>query len=327
MRTTELQVSDDAAGQRLDKFLRRALGDVPLGHIFRLLRTRRVRVNGVPAKAAQLLLAGDTIVIRGVESSPTSSRSAARSRTATPTFRTVFEDEYLLIVDKPAGLAVHTGSGISGATLVDEVRAYLGVSSRLPVTEFSPSPAHRLDRDTSGLVVVAKTRRCMVPLAAMFSSGAGVTKTYVALARGRLEQREGSIDLALAERGQSESSRREHGPNLQPAVTRFRVIESTAEASLLRLVIDTGRTHQIRRHLEALGHPVAGDRRYGDGVFNRFARVRWGLSRMFLHARTLEMSHPISGARLRFDAALPEELEAVLQRAGFAFADTGAGRV
>jgi 23S rRNA pseudouridine955/2504/2580 synthase len=314
MRAAELVVTDDAAGRRLDRFLRRALHDLPLGRIFKLLRERKVRVNDKPGRAEQLLAAGDRIAVRGVELPAAKQHRGAVA--ATITFGVLFEDEHLLVVDKPAGLAVHAGSGITAPTLVDEARAYLRVPPDLPATEFAPSPAHRLDRGTSGVLVVAKNRQVMVRLAELFAGSDEVTKTYVALVKGRLERDSDTMESELEARGQSEKSRRERGPRRQTAVTHFRVVGRTPVASLVVLTIDTGRTHQIRRHFAAMGHPLAGDGRYGDAPFNRLARERWGLARMFLHAMRLEMPHPMTGTRLRLEAPLPVALSAVLKRLG-----------
>ncbi len=215
-------------------------------------------------------------------------------------------------MSKPSGLAAHPGTGITGATLVEEARAYLGTPATLPSTEFKPSPAHRLDRETSGVVLVAKTRKCMVGLGAIFTSGAGVRKSYLALAKGKLPRVEGTVDLPLSEHEQTARSRDARGVKFQEAVTHYRVLSSIKEASLLQLRIETGRTHQIRRHLQAIGHPVAGDARYGDFPWNRQARVRWGLRRMFLHAWKLKLPHPITGKPLELVAPVPQDLLDVL---------------
>jgi 23S rRNA pseudouridine955/2504/2580 synthase len=228
------------------------------------------------------------------------------------------EDEHLLAVDKPAGLAAHPGTGIEGATLVEMARAYLRVPDDLPPTEFRPSPAHRLDRDTSGVVVVAKTRGAMVALGETFTSGEGVRKSYLALAKGKMPRDAGTVDLPLSEHEQTARSKAARGVKFQEAVTRWKVLSSMKEASLLAVTIETGRTHQIRRHLDAIGHPVAGDRRYGDFAFNRVAKQRWGLSRMFLHAWKLELPHPVTGAPLRLEAGLPPALVEVLSRLNLA---------
>jgi 23S rRNA pseudouridine955/2504/2580 synthase len=320
----EMKVSADASGQRLDKFLRRALKEVPLSHIYKLLRTRRVRVNSARGRAEQILAEGDAVLVRGDEEKL---RSAPRSSPPAPSadkvsFQVLFEDEHLLAVNKPAGLAAHPGTGISGPTLVEEARAYLRVSPDLPATEFRPSPAHRLDRDTSGIVLVAKTRRAMVGLTALFTAGEEVHKTYLALAKGKLPRTVGTVELALSEHEQTARSKAMRGVNFQLATTHYRVVSAMSEASLLELGLETGRTHQIRRHLQAIGHPVAGDRRYGDFPFNRVAKTRWGLCRMFLHAGRLELPHPVHRAPLRLTAPLPEELHEVLRRANLVLAAT-----
>jgi 23S rRNA pseudouridine955/2504/2580 synthase len=311
-------VSPDAAGQRLDKLVRKALRDVPLSHVYKMFRTRKVRVNGARGRPEQLVQAGDAVAIRGDEDrltakAPSTGAAGAAARGG-PRLEVLHEDDVVLAVDKPAGLAAHPGTGITGATLVELARAYLRVPDDLPPTEFRPSPAHRLDRDTSGVVLVAKTRQAMVALGESFTSGEGVRKTYLALAKGKMPRESGTIDLPLSEHEQTARSKAQRGVNFQEAVTRWKVISSMKEASLLSVAIETGRTHQIRRHLDAVGHPVAGDKRYGDFAFNRLAKQRWGLARMFLHAWRLELPHPGTGAPLRLEAELPPALREVLSR-------------
>ncbi len=321
-------VSADAAGQRLDKLVRKALRDVPLSHVYKMFRTRKIRVNGSRGKPEQIVKEGDAVAVRGDEerllARPAAGRPAPR---AEPTFGVLHEDEDVLAVDKPAGLAAHPGTGIEGATLVEMARAHLGVPDDLPATEFRPSPAHRLDRDTSGVVVVAKHRKAMVRLTEIFTSGEGVRKAYLALVKGKMPREAGTIDLPLAEHEQTARSKAARGVKFQEAVTRWKVLSSMKEASLLSVTIETGRTHQIRRHLEAVGHPVAGDRRYGDFAWNRMAKQRWGLSRMFLHAWKLELPHPGGGGRpLRLEAVLPAELREVLSRANLSPGGAGLDR-
>jgi 23S rRNA pseudouridine955/2504/2580 synthase len=314
-------VTADAAGQRLDKLVRKALRDVPLSHVYKMFRTRKVRVNGARGRAEQLVQAGDEVVIRGDEErlrAPPEAEGAPAAGGVRVTFRVLHEDADLLAVDKPAGLAAHPGTGIEGATLVEMSRAYLKVPDDLPPTEFRPSPAHRLDRETSGVVLVAKHRKAMVRLGELFTEGGEVRKTYLALAKGKLPREAGTIDLPLSEHEQTGRSKAARGVNMQAAITRWKVLASNKDASLLSVRIETGRTHQIRRHLEAAGHPVAGDRRYGDFAWNRGARQRWGLRRMFLHAWRLELPHPVTGAPLRLEAPLPAELAEVLSRANLA---------
>jgi 23S rRNA pseudouridine955/2504/2580 synthase len=324
----ELTVSADAAGQRLDKYVRRALRDVPLSHVYKMFRTRKIRVNGARGRPEQPLAAGDRIQIRGDEErllAPEPEGRARAGRKAVPTFRVLHEDADLLAVDKPAGLAAHPGTGITGATLVEMARAHLGVADGARPGEFRPSPAHRLDRETSGVVLVAKTRKAMVRLGELFTAGDEVRKTYLVVAKGKMPREQGTIDLPLSEHEQTARSKAARGVNLQEAVTRWKVLASVKEASLLAVTIETGRTHQIRRHLQAVGHPVAGDARYGDFPFNRAAKARWGLRRMALHAWRLELPHPTTGARLRLEAPLPAELGDALARANLKLPGERAG--
>ena len=310
----QFRVSDDASGQRLDRFLRKRLEDMPLSHLYKLVRTKKVRVNGARADIARLLSPGDEITVHVLQAHappPPKPASAVRQD-----FEVLYEDEQLLAVDKPAGLAVHPGSGIAGETLVDQVRAYLVRQGlRTPEGEFRPSPAHRLDRETSGVVVVAKTRQAMVRLTEIFTAGEA-EKTYLALAKGRFQRETGSIELRLAEHQQTFASKEQRGVNLQRAVTRWRKLSGAGDATLLEITIETGRTHQIRRHLEAIGHPVVGDAKYGDFPFNRIAQRQWGLRRMFLHSLRLSLPHPVAKKRLVLVAPLPDELEEALRRAG-----------
>ncbi|HWT86470.1 MAG TPA: RluA family pseudouridine synthase [Myxococcales bacterium] len=310
----DFKVSTDAAGQRLDKFLRRRLENLPLSHLYKLVRTKKVRVNGARAEVAQLLQPGDEITVHVLQAGqpppPKPPESIGQD------FKVLYEDEHILAVDKPSGLAIHPGSGISGETLVDQVRAYLARQGvRTPEGEFKPSPAHRLDRETSGVVVVAKTRQAMVRLTEMFTAGEA-DKTYLALAKGRFQRESGSIDLRLAEHQQTYASKQQRGVNLQAALTHWKKLDGGPEATLLEVTIETGRTHQIRRHLEAIGHPVVGDAKYGDFPFNRIAQRQWGVRRMFLHSARLALAHPLTKKRLIFESPLPQELADCLPRAG-----------
>jgi 23S rRNA pseudouridine955/2504/2580 synthase len=185
------------------------------------------------------------------------------------------------------------------------VKTYLG--SRAVRNGFVASPAHRLDRETSGVVLVAKRRPAMVKLSDAFARGA-VQKRYLALVRGAVVNDAGTIDVALEDL----SKPRGH---VQSAVTEYRVMERLSAASLVECAPRTGRTHQLRRHLALLGHPIVADTRYGDASFNRHAREAWGLQRLFLHALSLEAPHPRDGKPLRVDAPLPADLVEALSRA------------
>lgn len=317
----ELVVKPDGAGQRVDKLVRKLLKAVPLSHVYKMFRTKKVRVNGARAQHDYLLKVGDKVTIRGEEKTLVGNASARPENTkrvegaVRKDFAVVFEDEHLLVVDKPSGLAIHPGTGIHGATLVDQARAYLG--GTWPEGEFKPSPAHRLDRETSGVVIVAKTRKAMIGLTEQFTN-AHPDKRYLTLAKGRFHKDSGEIDLRLSEHQQTLASKEERGVNMQEALTKWRVVARGHDCALLECRIETGRTHQIRRHLASIGHPVVGDAKYGDFPFNRRAKADWGVKRQMLHAAYLRVRHPIVGNSLEFKAALPEDFVDACKRAGVA---------
>jgi len=311
----EYRIDEDNAGIRLDKFLRKKLATVPVSHLFKMIRTKKVRVNGKRAQPEQPLQEGDALSIRGDERQLLGAQPGGR-RPAPPVdpkkLKILYEDDWLMAVDKPSGMAVHTGSGITSGTLVDYARAYLGPKAER--NGFLASPAHRLDRETSGVILVAKRRPAMVHFTEVFTHG-HPTKRYLALVKGRMPRDEGVVDLPLAEHQQTAESRARRGVNMQEAVTRYRVLRQSGDAALLECLIETGRTHQIRRHLASIGHPVAGDRKYGDFAFNREVRSRWGLKRLFLHAQGIDFPHPEHGRKMSVEAGLPSELAAVLRSA------------
>ncbi len=309
----EFKVDEDAAGLRLDKFLRKKLERVPVSHLFKMIRTKKVRVNGKRAQPDQPLVPGDVLAIRGDPRQLLGSQLPARQLPTLDASKldVLLEDDWLMAVNKPSGMAVHPGSGISAGTLVDCARAYLGPKATR--NDFTASPAHRLDRDTSGVILIAKRRPAMVHFTEVFTRG-GAQKRYLALVKGRMPRDRGTIDLPLSEHQQTARSRSKRGINLQKAVTHYRLLKQAGSCALLECAIETGRTHQIRRHLTSIGHAVAGDKRYGDFSFNREAKARWGLRRLFLHAESIEFPHPQHGGKVRVTAPLPPELEEVIKR-------------
>jgi len=313
----EYRIDEDHVGVRLDKFLRQKLAQVPVSHLFKMIRTKKVRVNGQRAQPEQPLALGDLVGIRSQELEHLTLKAPDAPKPPPQVdpseLSILYEDDWIMAVDKPSGMAVHTGSGITGGTLVDYVRAHLGPKATR--NGFSASPAHRLDRETSGVILVAKRRPAMVHFTDVFTHGKS-KKRYVTLVKGKLPKTSGVIDLPLSEHQQTAASKAVRGVNMQEALTRWQLVKQTSVAALLDCGIDTGRTHQIRRHLVAIGHPVAGDRKYGDFPFNREAKARWGLKRLFLHARRIEFPHPEQGKKMVIEAKLPAELEDVLQRAG-----------
>lgn len=219
--------------------------------------------------------------------------------------RVLFEDGWLLAVDKPPGLAVHGGAGLQGQPTVHEWAArHLG--ARATRNGFTVSAAHRLDRETSGVLLLALRRPAAARLSEAFARGE-VEKRYLALVAGVPPAPRGRIERPLD---------REDGPP-QDAITLWQLEERLAggRAALLACAPRTGRKHQLRRHLAALGHPVLGDAQHGDAAANTRARDEWGLQRLFLHAASLELRHPGTGEPLRLEAGLPAELRAVLEAA------------
>jgi 23S rRNA pseudouridine1911/1915/1917 synthase len=215
----------------------------------------------------------------------------------------VHVDEWLAVVDKPAGLIVHAAPGHRGTTLVDELGELLG-GGEDPVR---PGIVHRLDRDTSGLMIVARTPESHARLGAMISEHV-VRREYLALVEGRPSGRSGTIDAPLGRDYRAAERRAVGGRGAREARTHFEVVESLAADTLVKARLETGRTHQIRAHFAAIGHPVAGDPRYGH-------RGRHGLKRQFLHSARLGFEHPFTHEELNLESPLPEDLEAALERA------------
>jgi 23S rRNA pseudouridine955/2504/2580 synthase len=295
-RVTLLEVGEDAVSQRIDNFLFRRLKGVPKSHVYRVLRSGEVRVNSGRVKPDYRLQAGDKIRLPPV-------RVAEKPKAAKPAeFPIVFEDAALLVIDKPAGVAVHGGSGVSFG-VIESLRA-----SR-PQAKFLEL-AHRLDRDTSGLLMLAKKRSALLELHRMLREGE-VDKRYLAVARGRWEGRTREIREPLHKYVTSSGERRvsvkEGG---MEAVTRISVARKTDEFSFLEIQLLTGRTHQIRVHLAHAGHPLLGDEKYGDADLNRKERTK----RLYLHAANLALAHPISKEPLSFKAPLPPDVKAFVEQ-------------
>ena len=294
-RATILEVGEEAAAQRIDNFLLRRLKGVPKSHVYRVLRSGEVRVNSARVKAGHRLRVGDRVRVPPV-------RLAERKslRTAPPReLPIVHEDEALLAVDKPSGIAVHGGSGVSYG-VIESLRAARPGAKLLEL-------AHRLDRDTSGLLLIAKKRGALVELHRMLREGE-VEKTYVAVVKGRW--RDGARELRdplhkyVTAGGERRVSVRSDG---RRAVTRIRPLAASARFSLVEATLLTGRTHQIRVHLAHAGHPIVGDDKYGDFELNR-ELAREGARRLFLHASRIAFMHPTRGARLALESPLPEDM-------------------
>ncbi len=313
-----LTVDKNGAGQRLERFLRKILGGMPKSHVFKLLRTRKVRVNGKRAGAGLVLSAGDTIIIHMPPEAY--ERDTRRKPTAATSidFAVKFEDEHLLVVSKPPFLPVHPGAGHRSNSLIDQVHTYLEIDPG--PTVFRPSLAHRLDRDTSGLVMIGKTIEVVRRLSKMLRMGQ-VEKSYLALAKGIPRPKKGTWEFDIERRdvpGSRRAGRSSRAGKKPAGRTDYRVVATRKlrtgrghdlSVSLLTLRLKTGRTHQIRSHLLQAGHPLAGDIRYGDRALNQALREGYKLYRQFLHAFRLVLDHPISGKRYRWTDPFPNDLQ------------------
>jgi len=302
-RVSYLTVGAEAAGQRLDNFLLKLAKGVPKSHIYRIVRSGEVRINKARARAEQRLAAGDELRLPPL-------RIAAREPPSAPAAMppVLYEDEHLIAVDKPAGLAAHGGSGVSHG-LIERVRA---ARPHQPFLEL----AHRLDRDTSGILLLAKSRKALLGLHRQLRSGE-VDKRYLALVRGDWVNGRQHVRFALKKFVTRAGERRvavdEEG---QASHTVLNLRARYGAFSLLEAELRTGRTHQIRVHLAHLGFPIVGDDKYGDFELNRrVARGEFGvpLDRMFLHAASMRLRHPVTGELLELEAALPRECREFLR--------------
>lgn len=297
-----VEVSADREGQRIDNFLLGQLKGVPRTLIYRLLRTGQVRVDGGRCKADQRLQAGQQVRIPPVRvASAGAAVAASSSMLDSLQARIVAEDELTLVLDKPSGLASHGGSGISYGAIEAMRQARPQQTLEL---------VHRLDRDTSGLLVLAKKRAALLSLQTELREG-NADKRYLALLVGRLQQGRIDVNAPLRKQVLSGGERMVRvASDGKPSLSHFKVIERFAASTLVEIRIDTGRTHQIRVHAAHIGHPVAGDDKYGDADANRALRSA-GLERLFLHAAELRLAKP-DGGHWHWQAGLPEGLEAVL---------------
>ena len=307
-------VDEASEGQRLDNFLMKLLKGVPKTHVYRLIRSGEVRVNKGRAGADTRLALGDEVRIPPVRVADRSEVPAAPARE----FTVVFEDEHLIAIDKPAGVAVHGGSGVAFG-VIEQMRQARPQAKFLELV-------HRLDKETSGLLLIAKKRSALVALQDQLRvhSGAKVIgKTYSALVVGAWPAKLKVIDVALHKFLTPEGERRvravaEDVEAGKRSITLVKVARAFAGFTLLDVTIKTGRTHQIRVHLTHEGHAIAGDEKYGDFALNK-ALARGDavpgqrFDRMFLHARNLRFEHPASGEVIELSATLPAECEALLQ--------------
>lgn len=293
---------DSAENIRLDLFLKARLPELSRAQVQKAIKEGLVLVNGRKVRPGQKLKEGDRIELRLPDPRPED-----RLQPEPIDLHLIYEDEHIVVLDKPSGLVVHPGAGVRRGTLVHGLLyrypeiAAVGSAAR-------PGIVHRLDKDTSGVMVVARTNLAYQSLRQQFEDRT-IHKTYLALARGRFRQKKGIIDLPLGRHvhHREKISVRTRKPRV--AITHYEVLREFRETTFLALRPVTGRTHQLRVHLSAIGHPLLGDTRYGGS-----SRPRTGCPRLFLHAWKLQLRHPGSGRDMEFESPLPPELKEILEK-------------
>ena len=293
-------IGDDEAGQRIDRYIASLFENVSRTSVQQMIVDEGVLVNGHTSKPGYLLRVGDEVCI--VQSVP---KSTGNAKPRVLPLDIIYEDEDLLVVNKTAGMVVHPSPGHVDDTLVNAVLA------RYPdlqhVEGLRPGIVHRLDRDTSGLIIVAKNAHAQAALIEQMKRHE-IVKRYLALVEGVVSSDNGSIDAPIGRDPRHRQQMAVTATGSREARTHFRVLERFQRHTLLLLQLETGRTHQIRVHLKAIGHPVVGDPVYGSGN----TRGNISLKRQFLHAFQLTFTHPMSGKVLELEAPLPEDLKFVL---------------
>ncbi|WP_099610159.1 23S rRNA pseudouridine(955/2504/2580) synthase RluC [Vibrio fujianensis] len=306
---TEVQfvdIDDDMAGQRIDNFLRNQLKNIPKSVIYRILRKGEVRVNKKRIKAEYKLAAGDVVRIPPVTVEIKEQTNAALStklnRVAELEDCILYEDEHLLILNKPSGTAVHGGSGLKFGA-IEALRALRPQARFLELV-------HRIDRDTSGILLVAKKRSALRQLQSQFREKT-VQKYYYALVMGEWQTKHKVVNAPLLKNEVNSIVR--VNPVGKPSETRFRIIEKFPQATLIQASPITGRTHQIRVHTQYVGHPIAWDDRYGDRRFDAYT-AQFGINRLFLHAAHILFLHPATGEKMEIHAPLEAQLQQALDK-------------
>ena len=290
----ELRAAPDDEGARLDAFLAAPLGSRARAQ--RLIEAGAVLVDGRRAPKRHRLTAGEVVSVEEPEAAPAAEAPDAR-------FSVPYRDEHLLVVDKPAGVVVHPARGHRQGTLAQALSGVAAGGEDVARAGI----VHRLDRDTSGLLVVARSEAAHRALRAALQARA-ITREYLVLVEGRPPARTGTIDAPLGRDRRLRTRISTDTDTPRSAVTHFELERALPRTTLLRVRLETGRTHQIRAHLQAIGHPVVGDPEYG-------TPGRLGLERQFLHATRLAFTHPITGEAVDVSSPLPEDLRAALERA------------
>ena len=322
----ELTIGKNDAGVRLDRFVSKALPLLPPALMQKYIRIKRIKVNGARAQRDQRLAQGDVVQLYiNDEFFDKPSEENLFLTLFKPQVDVVYEDENLLLVNKPAGMVVHPGHGNYSATLVNALTYYLQNLPLFQEGDMRAGLVHRIDKNTSGLLVIAKNERAHARLAKQFFDHT-ITRRYVALVWGNFEEDEGTITGNI---GRSPKDRQkmwvfEDGSDGKHAVTHYRVLKRYGYVTLIECRLETGRTHQIRVHMQWKGHPLFGDERYGGDrilkgtTFNKYKQFIENcfaaMPRQALHAKSLGFQHPTTGEQVYFESELPEDFRTVLAK-------------
>ncbi len=301
----QLTINADQAGQRIDNYLLALLKGVPRSRIYRLLRKGEVRVNKGRIRPEYRLLEDDVVRVPPIRVAEREAVAPGRSLRKMLANNILFEDKTCLVLNKPAGIAVHGGSGIN-LGVIEALRAMRPEELRLELV-------HRLDRDTSGCLLVARNRASLRDLQAQMRERT-IGKRYLALVKGQWPKDLREVNAPLRKHTLQSGERMVRADKAgKRALTRFKIVEYFDNATLIEATLDTGRTHQIRVHCQLAGHPLAGDPKYGDDVFNQILKTQ-GLKRLFLHACELEFRLAAREEIVKAQAPLPDDLQYLLSQ-------------
>ena len=310
----EIKITENDAGQRVDRYLRKRLPYLGLDRLHSLFRRKEIKLNGKPVPRSFQLQCGDVLKVFGLKQEETSLPEKKPVSIQSKLPPTLFEDNSLLVVDKPSGMAVHPGSGVEpGASLIEIVWAYLGGEKAKWGSVFRPALLHRLDKETSGVVLIAKNAQALREYGKAFREH-DLEKNYLALVEGVPPAKSGELKNRLYRVGAKSGAKviaSSHSG--KEAVSHYKVQKILGRFCLLEVKIKTGRMHQIRTQLSHAGYAIAGDDRYGDFQLNKELKKTCGLRRMFLHAESLRVH--ASGLELKkFYSPLPTELKHCLEK-------------
>lgn len=314
----EIKITQNEQNQRLDKYLMKYFNKAPKSFVYKMLRKKRIKRNGKKAEGGEMLLEGDTLQLYLAEETMQDFMEQKAVPVAKRHFGIVYEDDDLLVVNKPAGLLTHPETAEDRETLIDQILYYLyqkGQYTPDAQSTFTPAVCNRLDRNTSGIVIAGKTLRAVQAVNEAIRTK-HLEKYYVTLVSGVVEQ-SGEIDLYLSKDescNQVRTSTTEKA-GYRKAHTKYRPLANTADCTLLELQLITGKTHQIRAHLQAIGHPVWGDRKYGNGAVNTALKAKFAISNQCLHAQRIVWKQQegflgyLYGKEMK--AHLPKQMQAV----------------